>query len=60
MGREDRQDINKRRVAGSDVPPRGKGVRADNAKGERKDVSNTAELPKPKPAGYKGEHRRKD
>ena len=52
MGRDDRQDINKLRPAGSDLPPRGKGI---------KDIKpKTPEKPKVKPEGYKGTHRDRD
>lgn len=56
MGREDRQDINKLRKAGSDVPARGKGVKdVDTSKGKKGSASaDDAE----RPSDYKGSHRR--
>lgn len=52
--REERQDLSKYLKAGSDVPPRGKGVR-DVDTGKRGKARRDEDPPK----GYKGEHRRK-
>lgn len=58
MSREDRQDIGKLvripRVAGSDLPKRGDGVRDVDTSKRKPEVPNK---PAKRPAGYKGEHR---
>lgn len=59
MTRDDRQDINARRAAGSDLPPRGQDVRREILRSE--DLSartgdDVKPLPKERPKGYKGEH----
>lgn len=59
MTRDDRQDINARRAAGSDLPPRGKGVKREVLRQE--DLSaRTGDkfkpLPPKKPKGYRGRH----
>jgi hypothetical protein len=59
MTRDDRQDINARR-AGSDLPPRGKGIRREVLRQEdlsARDGGKVKPLPKERPKGYKGEHR---
>jgi hypothetical protein len=56
MGREDRQDINKVRKAGSDLPPRGEGVK-DVKLSVTGEPPVTAAIIRPKPKGYKGAHR---
>ena len=49
MDRDDRQDVNKIRIAGSDLPARGKGI---------KDIKpKVPKRPEVKPEGYKGTHR---
>jgi hypothetical protein len=60
MTRDDRQDINALRAAGSDLPKRGAGVKREVLRQE--DLSartgdKVKPLPPVKPKGYKGEHR---
>jgi hypothetical protein len=59
MTRDDRQDINALRAAGSDLPPRGKGVKREVLRQE--DLSaRSGDKVKPllpeKPKGYRGRH----
>lgn len=61
MSREDRQDIGKLvkipRIAGSDLPKRGDGVRDVDTSKRKPEVSAKLAKPAKHPAGYKGEHR---
>lgn len=54
--REERQDVNKLRKAGSDLPPRGEGVKEIDTSKSGKSGGKSNDAP---PKGYRGEHRRK-
>jgi hypothetical protein len=45
------------KVAGSDVPPRGQGVTADNANGAKDKAMGSAKVEPVRPDNYRGKHR---